>query len=59
MKHSGVFLFKRIAAQGQTSVEFLITTAGVFLAFWGVSICFETQMKRYLSLLFELLRLPF
>jgi uncharacterized protein (UPF0333 family) len=46
-------------ASGQASVEYLLTLAAVFIAFAGVSVFFSNQVNHYLSLLFDMIVLPF
>jgi hypothetical protein len=49
----------KLNASGQAAVEYLLTLAVVFISFAGVSILFANQVKHYLSLLFEVIVLPF
>jgi hypothetical protein len=49
----------KLNASGQASVEYLLTLTAVFIAFAGVSIFFSDQVNHYLSLLFDLIALPF
>jgi hypothetical protein len=44
---------------GQAAVEYLLTLTVVFTALAGVTMIFSDQVSRYLSLLFELILLPF
>ncbi|HJT23063.1 MAG TPA: hypothetical protein VJ873_00690 [bacterium] len=46
-------------ASGQAAVEYLLTLTVVFIAFAGVSVLFSKQVNHYLSLLFEMIVLPF
>lgn len=46
-------------ASGQAAVEYLLTLTAVFIAFAGVSLLFSNQVNHYLSLLFDLIVLPF
>lgn len=49
----------RFNASGQAAVEYLLTLAAVFAAFAGVSVLFSRQVGHYLSLLFDIIVLPF
>jgi hypothetical protein len=49
----------KLNASGQAAVEYLLTLTAVFIAFAGVSILFSNQVDHYLSLLFDLIVLPF
>ncbi len=44
---------------GQAAVEYLLTLTSVFIAFAGVTILFSNQVNHYLSLLFDMIVLPF
>jgi len=44
---------------GQAAVEYLLTLTAVFIAFAGVSVLFSNQVDHYLSLLFDMIVLPF
>lgn len=46
-------------ASGQAAVEYLLTLTVVLIAFAGVSVLFSNQVNRYLSLLFDMIVLPF
>ncbi len=49
----------KINASGQAATEYLLTLTVVFIAFSGVTILFSNQVKNYLSLLFDMIVLPF
>ena len=49
----------KLNASGQASVEYLLTLTAVFIAFTGVTVLFSDQVGRYLSLLFDVIQLPF
>ena len=49
----------KLDLKGQAAVEYLLTLTGVFIAFAGVSILFSKQVDHYLSILFNLIVLPF
>jgi uncharacterized protein (UPF0333 family) len=49
----------KINASGQAAVEYLLTLTVVLIAFWGVAFLFSNQVKNYLSLLFDMIVLPF
>jgi Flp pilus assembly pilin Flp len=49
----------RMDASGQAAVEYLLTLTVVFIAFAGVSVLFSNQVDHYLSLLFDMIVLPF
>ncbi len=49
----------KLNASGQAAVEYLLTLTAIFIAFAGVSILFSNQVNHYLSLLFDLIILPF
>ncbi len=49
----------KINASGQAAVEYLLTVTAVFIAFSGVALLFSNQVKNYLSLLFNMIVLPF
>jgi hypothetical protein len=44
---------------GQAAVEYLLTLTMVFIAFAGASMLFSNQVNHYLSLLFDMIVLPF
>jgi hypothetical protein len=46
-------------ASGQAAIEYLLTLTIVFIGFAGVSLLFSKQVDHYLSLLFDLIVLPF
>ena len=49
----------KLSSKGQASTEYLLTLAAVFIAFAGAALLFSNQVDRYLSLLFDLITLPF
>jgi len=49
----------KLKASGQASTEYLLLLGMVFIAFAGVSSIFSNQVKNYLSLLFQIIVLPF
>ena len=49
----------KLNASGQAAVEYLLTLTAVFIAFVGVTALFSNQVNHYLSLLFEMIKLPF
>jgi len=49
----------KLSEKGQASAEYLLTLSAVFIAFAGASLLFSNQVDRYLSLLFDLITLPF
>ena len=51
---------KRMLNQcGQAATEYLLTLTVVFIAFAGVAVLFSDQVDHYLSLLFDMIQLPF
>ena len=56
---SGHKSINKLDLKGQAAVETLLTLTGVFIAFAGVSILFSKQVDHYLSILFNLIVLPF
>jgi len=57
-----MFFYQRrsgVNAVGQAAVEYLLTLTVVFIAFAGVSVLFSNQVDHYLSLLFDMIVLPF
>ncbi len=49
----------KIDPSGQAAAEYLLILTVVFLALAGVSVLFSTQVNHYLSLLVEVVVLPF
>jgi hypothetical protein len=49
----------KLNASGQAAVEYLLALAALFIAFSGTAILFSKQVNHYLSLLFDLIVLPF
>jgi hypothetical protein len=49
----------KINASGQAVVEYLLTLTAVFIAFSGVTFLFSRQVNNYLSLLLDMIVLPF
>jgi hypothetical protein len=49
----------KLGDSGQAAVEYLLTLTAVFIAFAGVTILFSKQVNHYLSLLFNMIVLPF
>jgi hypothetical protein len=47
------------AVSGQAATEYLILIGMVLMAFTGIAAVFSNQVRNYLSLLFELIELPF
>jgi hypothetical protein len=47
------------AVRGQAATEYLILIGMVLMAFTGIAAVFSNQVRNYLSLLFELIQLPF
>ncbi|HVZ80580.1 MAG TPA: hypothetical protein VHE12_07250 [bacterium] len=45
--------------QGQAAVEYLLILSGVFIAFAGVAVLFSKQVDQFLSILFNMIVLPF
>lgn len=46
-------------SSGQSTVEYALTLTVVFLSFVGVTTLFSGQLNRYLSQLFDMVKLPF
>jgi hypothetical protein len=47
------------SVSGQAATEYLILIGMVLVAFTGIAAVFSNQVRNYLSLLFELIQLPF
>jgi len=45
--------------RGQASTEYLLTITAILLAFSGIAVLFSNQINNYLTLLFQVLTLPF
>jgi hypothetical protein len=45
--------------RGQASTEYLLTITAILLAFSGIAVLFSNQINNYLSLLFQVMTLPF
>ncbi|HTA76422.1 MAG TPA: hypothetical protein VK791_04630 [bacterium] len=45
--------------RGQASTEYLLTITAILLALSGIAVLFSNQINGYLSLLFQVVTLPF
>ena len=52
-------VLKKSGASGQAATEYLLLIAMILMVFTGTTALFSKQIQTYLSLLFEMICLPF